>query len=98
MLPTQRIRLKDGGTEMIINVSDFDPRLHEDVNAAPAAPEGDDTAAPVLTAAEIVAAAKTMTREGAQGAWDAEQAREGGARKTVLAALTARFDQLTAQG
>jgi len=29
-LPTRRIRFIDSGAEALINVSDFDPRLHED--------------------------------------------------------------------
>lgn len=30
-VPTRRIKLKDGGSEQIINVEDFDPEIHEPV-------------------------------------------------------------------
>jgi hypothetical protein len=86
---------KKPGDYLVIASGDFHPDQHvrfEDVAEAPAAPE----APPTLTAAEVVTAIKAADFDALQAITATENAREGGARKTVLAAITARFDQLTA--
>lgn len=35
-VPTKRVKLKGSTTEAVINVSDFDPSLHEELKTAPA--------------------------------------------------------------
>lgn len=37
-LPTMKVKHKEYGIEMIINQSDFDEKIHEDLNKKPAAP------------------------------------------------------------
>lgn len=38
-LPTMKVKHKEYGIEMIINQSDFDEKIHEDLNKKPAAAE-----------------------------------------------------------
>lgn len=42
MIPTMRIKLKDGGTEQIINVEDFNEEIHEKVEVRKKLAKKDD--------------------------------------------------------
>ena len=86
-LPIKKVILKDG-QEAVINAEDFDPNLHTEIGASPAAE--DTTALSVKDAARII----TETTDPVV-LDELEAAEEGGKRrKGVLEAIEARREEL----